>query len=448
MAVECGATCGMMMVDSETISYFWPILKKEFENRSDAWFHLKQRWNSDPNCQYDQIIEIDLTTIRPLIAKGYSPADVTEVSELAGQKINQVLIGSCTNGRLDDLRVAAQIFKTTCIIINPKVRCIIAPATQEIYLQALKEGLIETFITAGCCVTNPSCGACLGMSNGVLAPGEICLSTTNRNFRDRMGEGGVIFLASPQTAAASAITGSITVPPLGEKFYQRSSKPACVLPSGYNKNVNFKAVNYKALLSKISSRTKLEGDIVSEVFFFPGSTKDNIDTDQIIPAKYLNEKNKAVFGKHCFEAVPNFSLDLLEGKVIIIAGEDFGCGSSREQAVYALEAIGIKCVIAESFARIFYNNMFNNGLLCVELGKDIVSKLKEKAESGKFPDVGWKEITVLWDTPVGQPGYIFPTSSALANEKLTFKISERQKEYIRAGGAMPYMIKLAAEIFN
>ena len=113
---------------------------------------------------------------------------------------------------------------------------------------------------------------------------------------------------------------------------------------------------------------------------------DNIDTDQIIPARYLNEKNKEIFGQHCFEAVPNFNLVWLKGKEIIVAGKDFGCGSSREQAVYALETAGIKCVIAESFARIFYNNMFNNGLLCIELEKKVINEWKSlKQKKSRIP---------------------------------------------------------------
>ena len=127
---------------------------------------------------------------------------------MSGEKVNQVYIGSCTNGRIQDLREAAAILKGRKIADS--VRVVVSPATPDIYKQALKEGLVEIFMEAGCCLTNPTCGACLGMSNGVLAEGEVCVSTTNRNFNGRMGKGGMVHLASPSTAAASAVTGRIT----------------------------------------------------------------------------------------------------------------------------------------------------------------------------------------------------------------------------------------------
>ncbi|MCI7396828.1 MAG: aconitase family protein, partial [Spirochaetia bacterium] len=137
----------------------------------------------------------------------YKPDQIKKVSEMKGTKVNQVYIGSCTNGRISDLRVAAQILKGHKIAEG--VRGIVSPATPLIYKMALQEGLIEIFMDAGFCVTNPTCGACLGMSNGVLAEGEVCASTTNRNFNGRMGKGGMVHLMSPATAAATAIAGTI-----------------------------------------------------------------------------------------------------------------------------------------------------------------------------------------------------------------------------------------------
>ena len=129
------------------------------------------------------------------------------VRELAGTKVDQVYIGSCTNGRLSDLRVAAQVLKGHRVA--PTVRGIVSPATPEVFRKALEEGIIRIFMDSGFCVTNPTCGACLGMSNGVLAAGEVCASTTNRNFSGRMGKGGMVHLMSPATAAATAIAGTI-----------------------------------------------------------------------------------------------------------------------------------------------------------------------------------------------------------------------------------------------
>ncbi len=138
---------------------------------------------------------------------GFKPDQVKAVSQMQDTPIDQVYIGSCTNGRIEDLRVAADILKGCRIHKN--VRAIVSPATTDVFKKALDEGLIKIFLSAGFCVTNPTCGACLGMSNGVLAEGEVCAATTNRNFNGRMGKGGMVHLMSPATAAASALAGRI-----------------------------------------------------------------------------------------------------------------------------------------------------------------------------------------------------------------------------------------------
>jgi 3-isopropylmalate/(R)-2-methylmalate dehydratase large subunit len=135
---------------------------------------------------------------------------VKRIKELADVKVDQIYIGSCTNGRLSDLRIAASIIRGTRLA--PGVRGIVSPATPKVFEDAMKEGIIQTFMDAGYCVTNPTCGACLGMSNGVLAEGEVCASTTNRNFYGRMGKGGMVHLMSPASAAASGIAGRLTDP--------------------------------------------------------------------------------------------------------------------------------------------------------------------------------------------------------------------------------------------
>jgi 3-isopropylmalate/(R)-2-methylmalate dehydratase large subunit len=142
-----------------------------------------------------------------MVTVGFKPDQVRTVAEVSGTKVDQIYIGSCTNGRIEDLRIAAEVLRGKKISDN--VRAIVSPATPAIYSMALKEGIIEIFQDAGFCVTNPTCGACLGMSNGVLAEGEVCASTTNRNFNGRMGKGGMVHLMSPASAAAAAIAGTI-----------------------------------------------------------------------------------------------------------------------------------------------------------------------------------------------------------------------------------------------
>ncbi|MCI7441165.1 MAG: 3-isopropylmalate dehydratase large subunit [Spirochaetia bacterium] len=206
MAVEAGATSGICFPDMTTVEYLWPFIKDEFASKEDA---LKEysKWVSDPDAEYEKVYTYDLSSLEPVCTVEYKPDQIKKVSEMKGTKVNQVYIGSCTNGRISDLRVAAQILKGHKIAEG--VRGIVSPATPLIYKMALDEGLISIFMDAGFCVTNPTCGACLGMSNGVLAEGEVCASTTNRNFNGRMGKGGMVHLMSPATAAATAIAGTI-----------------------------------------------------------------------------------------------------------------------------------------------------------------------------------------------------------------------------------------------
>jgi 3-isopropylmalate/(R)-2-methylmalate dehydratase large subunit len=214
MAIEAGGTSGVCYPDRTTLEYLWEFIKDDYFSKEDALKDF-QKWASDPDAEYDSVVELDLSDLEPLVTCGFKPDEVKTVFELEGTEVNQVYIGSCTNGRIEDLRAAAEVLKGKKI--SDKVRAIVSPATSGIFKKALQEGIIDIFMDAGFCVTNPTCGACLGMSNGVLAPGEVCASTTNRNFNGRMGKGGMVHLMSPATAAATAIKGKITNSPLYSK---------------------------------------------------------------------------------------------------------------------------------------------------------------------------------------------------------------------------------------
>jgi 3-isopropylmalate/(R)-2-methylmalate dehydratase large subunit len=211
MAVEAGGTCGICAPDSVTVEYLWPFIKDDYPDRESALTQYT-RFAPDADAVYADTLVHDISTLAPQVTFDYKPDQVKTVAEMAGTPVDQVYIGSCTNGRIGDLRAAAQVLKGKRIADS--VRAIVSPATPQTYRQALKEGLIEIFMDAGFCVTNPTCGACLGMSNGVLAEGEVCASTTNRNFYGRMGKGGVVHLMSPATAAATALKGAIADSPL------------------------------------------------------------------------------------------------------------------------------------------------------------------------------------------------------------------------------------------
>lgn len=200
MAIEAGAKNGIFEVDEKTIEYV-----KEHSTKPYTIYR------ADDDAEYSRVIEIDLSQIKPTVAFPHLPENTRTIDEVGDVAIDQVVIGSCTNGRIEDLRIAAKVLKGKKV--NKKVRVIIFPATQRIYMQALKEGLIETFIEAGAVVSTPTCGPCLGGHMGILAKGERALATTNRNFVGRMGHPeSEVYLCSPAVAAASAITGKITSP--------------------------------------------------------------------------------------------------------------------------------------------------------------------------------------------------------------------------------------------
>lgn len=212
MAVEAGATSGICMPDMTTVEYLWPFIKDEYASK-EAALDAYRVWCSDSDAVYEKVYSYDLSNLQPLVTFGYKPDQVKTVAEMTGTRIDQVYIGSCTNGRIEDLRVAAAVLKEALSQgkhMAEGVRGILSPATPAVYKKALEEGLISVFMDFGFCVTNPTCGACLGMSNGVLAEKEVCASTTNRNFNGRMGKGGMVHLMSPASAAAAAVAGVIT----------------------------------------------------------------------------------------------------------------------------------------------------------------------------------------------------------------------------------------------
>ncbi len=210
MAVEAGGKNGIFPVDDKTRDYLKTCLSEKFTI-----------YEPDDDSSYEKVYEINLSSLRPTISLPHSPQNTVTVDEIGHTPIDQVVIGSCTNGRLEDLRTAAQILKGNKVAKN--VRLIIIPGTQKIYLQALEENLIKTFIQAGAAVSTPTCGPCLGGHMGVLAKGERAVATTNRNFRGRMGHPeSEVYLSNPAVAAASAITGIITDP---EKIKKRPKLP-------------------------------------------------------------------------------------------------------------------------------------------------------------------------------------------------------------------------------
>ncbi|HXG15194.1 MAG TPA: 3-isopropylmalate dehydratase large subunit, partial [Calidithermus sp.] len=200
MAIEAGGKSGIVAPDEVTLEYVRPRAKRPWKI-----------FQSDPDARYHSVYEWDVGRLDLQVACPYSPDNVRPASEVAGIDVDQVFIGSCTNARMEDLRIAAEIMRGRKVA--PYVRCIVIPATHEVYRQALREGLIEVFVEAGCAVSESTCGPCLGGHSGVLGPEEVCVSTSNRNFPGRMGHPKAkVYLASPAVAAATAIRGKLALP--------------------------------------------------------------------------------------------------------------------------------------------------------------------------------------------------------------------------------------------
>ena len=200
MAIEAGGKNGIFPVDEKTMEYVKDRFKREVKV-----------YEADADAEYEQEVTIDLSALKPTVSLPHLPSNTKTIDEVKGMHIDQCVIGSCTNGRISDLRAAAAIFKGRTVA--PGVRCIVIPATQEVYMQSIKEGLTEIFITAGCAVSTPTCGPCLGGHMGVMSEGERAVATTNRNFVGRMGHvKSEVILASPAIAAASAVKGCMASP--------------------------------------------------------------------------------------------------------------------------------------------------------------------------------------------------------------------------------------------
>ena len=309
---------------------------------------------ADDGAEYFKEIEINLNDLFPLVAAPHHVDNVKAVSEVEGIQINQGLIGTCTNGRLEDIEIAAKVLKGKKVAHG--FQLLIAPASQKIYLQAIEKGYITTLIEAGAVILGSSCGPCLGTGQGIPADDFTVLSTANRNFKGRMGNPkSQIYLASPACVAMSAITGVIT-DPRGKSFndkYPNSKKQSDTIEieSGDNRRIN-NVWNY--------------------------SDVDNLNTDQMFAGNLtynvLSSDAPAIL-PHLFKGFDeNFAENVQKGDVLI-AGDNFGCGSSREHPAVGLAYAGIKAVIVKSINRIFYRSSINQGLLLI-VNREVVENYK------------------------------------------------------------------------
>jgi homoaconitate hydratase family protein/3-isopropylmalate dehydratase small subunit len=364
MATEMGAI----------IIFFTPNQKilNELKEKSGKDFGVI---SSDPGARFAQVHNIDISRFSPMVANPGHPEDDVELEQVKGTKIDSAFIGSCTNGRIEDLRVAAMILKDNQVA--PGVVLKIVPATDTIWKQALEEGIIEIFKEAGALVSNAGCAGCAAGQVGQNGPDEVTISTGNRNFAGKQGK-GLVYLASPATVAASAVAGYIT-----------GSDDIPVTPAEFD--ISFPVLppadTNRDARKKENKPTIMEG----RVWFI---NKDNIDTDMIFHNRYLTITDVLEMGQYTFDNLENyedFAVKASPGDIIVTT-KNFGAGSSRQQAVDCFRSLGIQCILAESFGAIYERNAINAAFPILTYPEGLIEKIE--LEDGDRLKVDFKNGTV------------------------------------------------------
>lgn len=361
MATEMGGIIALFPPNEQVIRYCRQAGNSGFEPMY-----------ADEDAAYEDVIHIDIDNLEPLISRPGHPEDVVPVSEVAGTKIDSAFIGSCTNGRYEDMAAAANILKDQKVA--PGVVLKIVPSTDKVWQRCLDDGVIAAFKQAGALVGNAGCAGCAAGQIGQNGPGEVTVSTGNRNFAGKQGKGEV-YLASPTTVAASAVAGEICTAD------QIPSKPALF-------SVSFDKVLEETTAQAAKTPTEKPTIFKGRVWVIP---VDNIDTDMIFHNRYLAITDIAEMGQHTFDNLKgreDFAKKAQPGD-IVLTGKNFGCGSSRQQAVDCFKSLGVSLIIAQSFGAIYERNAINAGfpiMTATVSGDDIINghTLEINIETGEI----------------------------------------------------------------
>ncbi|GAB7345128.1 hypothetical protein MBLNU457_3523t1 [Dothideomycetes sp. NU457] len=450
MSIEGGARAGMIAPDQTTFEYLKgkPLAPKvdspEWKKAVAYWSSLR----SDEGAKYDTDVFIDAKDIAPTVSWGTSPQDVVPITGVvpgpddfkdknrklacersleymgltAGTKmqdivLDKVFIGSCTNARIEDLRIAAKVIQGKKIAPNLK-RAMIVPGSGLVKKQAEDEGLDKIFLDAGFEWREAGCSMCLGMNPDILSPKERCASTSNRNFEGRQGAGGRTHLMSPASAAACALIGKLADVRNVDNLQQVHGKKSHVElePQVADPESDLGLEEIMDLDETSQGNTVQSGAPASSAGMPPFTQlkgiaapmdRSNVDTDALIPKQFLKTIKRSGLGKALFYAwrfnedgseIKDFVLNkepYRSSKILVVSGDNFGCGSSREHAPWALLDFGIKCIIAPSFADIFFNNTFKNGMLPIAItNKSDLEKVFSEAEAGHEIEVDLPNQTI------------------------------------------------------
>ena len=423
MGAELGATTSVFPSDERTMEFL------KAEGRMGDYTPL----SADADAVYDEVVEIDLSSLEPLAAKPHMPDQIAKISELKDIKVDQVAIGSCTNSSYADLMTVANILKGKKV--HPDVSLVISPGSKQVFEMLAKNGALADLIAAGARILESTCGPCIGMGQAPRS-GAVSLRTFNRNFEGRSGtKDAKIYLISVQTAAASALTGYITDPrtlgkapeiKMPEKFDIDDSM--ILSPSTKPEEVEvYRGPNIKPL----PVQQKLSQSMAGKVLLKVG---DNITTDHIMPAgsKILPlRSNIPAISKYVFESVdPSFSERALKEKGgFVIGGENYGQGSSREHAALAPMYLGVKAVIAKSFARIHFANLINFGILPLTFENPADYDKIEQGDELNAPNI-------LKELDERKPIIFINKTKGNAEYKFKYNLTDRQVKIIKEGGLL------------
>ena len=443
MSIEAGARAGMIAPDETTFNYLRgrPLAPKV---DSPEWKKAVKYWSSlktDPGAKFDEDVFIDAKDIIPTVSWGTSPQDVVPITgvvpnpedfpteptkesarraleymglapgtKMEDIELDKIFIGSCTNARIEDLRAAAKIVEGKKIAPNLK-RAMVVPGSGLVKKQAESEGLDKVFLDAGFEWREAGCSMCLGMNPDILSPKERCASTSNRNFEGRQGAGGRTHLMSPVMAAAAAIVGKLADV---RKLTERNPTPSKVAPKtelnpevsdidtddDIERLLDLPEDDQPHANSSTASSSGGQPKFTTLKGIAAPMERSNVDTDAIIPKQFLKTIKRTGLGSALFYALrfnedgsekPDFVLNkepYRHAKILVVTGPNFGCGSSREHAPWALLDFGITCIIAPSYADIFFNNTFKNGMLPLAItDQPTLEKIADEARAGREIEV-------------------------------------------------------------
>jgi aconitate hydratase len=431
MGAEMGVTTSIFPSDEETKKFL------KAQGREKDWVELK----ADDDAEYEKVVDLDLSTLEPLAAAPHSPGNIIKVSDMKDLKVDQIMLGSCTNSSYKEIATVAKILKGKKV--NPEVSFGIAPGSRQVLQMATRDGYILDLIESGARLLEATCGFCIGNSQSPMSTG-VSLRTSNRNFEGRSGTADAqVYLVSPEVAAVSAITGKLTDPRKAGFDYPKVSMPTkfliddsmFIFPKDADKNIE---ISRGPNIGAPPVNDKMPDEIKGIVGIKVG---DKITTDHIMPAgaRLKYRSNVPEYSKYVFEPIDKaFPTRAMEAKkkglhIVIVAGESYGQGSSREHAALCPMYLGVKAIIAKSVERIHAANLVNFGIISLSFKNMADYDKIEQGDEIEIPDLKKKLQNK-------EPVILIDKTKNLQIE-LTYTLSQRQKDILYAGGLLPYTVK-------